>query len=234
MLGWFRGRRRAAPGIDERTPITEVAYAVIDTELTGLDGKTDSILSFGAVRMQGGRIGIGDAFYRLVSPKAAMKAENVVIHEITPSEVAAKPAIEAVLPEFLAYCGEAVLVGHLIAIDMEFLDRDARRVLGSPVPNARIDTFSIFIWLRKRYKTHPCFSAPLPSASLYDLAKCFGVPVGSAHNALMDAFMTAQLFQRFLPLLLATGARDMGDLLRIGIPFKGGDIHKLTGEISNF
>jgi len=234
MLGWLRGRRKAAPGVDERTPITEATYAVIDTELTGLNGKTDSILSLGAVRMRHGRIEIGDSFSRLVSPEAEMKAENVVIHEITPSEVAAKPAIEMVLPEFLAFCGQAVLVGHMIAIDMEFLDRDCRRVTGRPVPNARIDTFSIFIWLRKKLGRHPCLSSPLPSTKLYDVARCFGIPVEGGHDALMDAFMTAQIFQRFLPLLQTAGARDLGDLLKIGIPFEGGDITRQTGEISNF
>jgi DNA polymerase III subunit epsilon len=234
MLGWFLGRRGAAPGINERMPLAQASFAIIDTELTGLDGKRDSILSIGAVRMRSGKIEIGDAFVRLVSPETVMKAENVVIHEITPSDVAAKPAIDTVLPEFLAFCGDAVLVGHMIAIDMEFLDRDARRVTGKPVPNARIDTFSVYTWLRKKLKTYPCLSASLPSTGLYDVARCFGVPVEGAHNALMDAFMTAQIFQRFIPMLQTAGARDLGDLLKIGIPFEGGDIDKLTGEISNF
>ena len=42
---------------------------VVDTELTGLDEKKDSIVSIGAVRMTGGRIELGDMFYRLVSPR---------------------------------------------------------------------------------------------------------------------------------------------------------------------
>ena len=37
-------------------------YVVIDTELTGLDEKKDSIVSIGAVRMEGGRIEMGDSF----------------------------------------------------------------------------------------------------------------------------------------------------------------------------
>jgi hypothetical protein len=50
----------------------------------------------------------------------------------------------------------------------------------------------------------------------------------------MDAFTTAQLFQRFLPLLIEAGAKDIGDLLKLGIPFKGGDRFSLSGEFSNF
>jgi len=58
--------------------------------------------------------------------------------------------------------------------------------------------------------------------------------VSGAHNALMDAFASAQLFQRYIPALIGAGARDVGELLKIGIPFKGGDRFELTGEFLNF
>jgi hypothetical protein len=50
----------------------------------------------------------------------------------------------------------------------------------------------------------------------------------------MDAYITAQLLQRFIPLLAEAGVHDIGNLLRIGIPFKGGDNFKLTSVFSNF
>ena len=58
MYSLFR-RKRKYPGLDPRTPITDIRYVVIDTELTGLDEKKDSIVSIGAVRMTGGRIELG-------------------------------------------------------------------------------------------------------------------------------------------------------------------------------
>jgi DNA polymerase-3 subunit epsilon len=231
VFGLFRKRKKL--GVDVRTAIGEARYVVIDSELTGLDEKRDAILSLGAVHMTGGRIEIGESFYRLVSPDTQLKAENVIIHEITPSDVAAKPAIDVVLAEFLDFCGDRVLIGHFAAIDLAFLDRDAKRLRGTALGNAMIDTYSIYEWLRRRYRDHPCLSAPGLRSKLYDIAKCFGVPVSGAHNALMDAFMTAQLFQRFIPLLLGTGVHDLGDLLKIGIPFKGGE-RAHPDEISNF
>jgi len=231
MFGLFRRRKKLS--VDVRTAIGDARYAVIDSELTGLDEKRDAILSLGAVQMTGGRIEIGEAFYRLVSPDRQLTAENVVIHEITPSDVEAKPSIDVVLAEFLDFCGDRVLVGHFLAIDLAFLDRDAKRVRGAELGNAVVDTYSIYEWLRRRYRDHPCLSAPGLHSKLYDIAKCFGIPVGGAHNALMDAFTTAQLFQRFIPLLIGTGVRDLGDLLKIGIPFKGGE-RAHSGEISNF
>ncbi len=232
MFGPFR-RKKSLP-VDERTSITQVSYVVLDTELTGLDEKKDSIVSLGAVRMTGGSIDLGNTFYRLISPRSGLSADSVVIHEITPSDVKAEPGIESVLGAVLEYCGDSVLVGHFISIDLSFLNREMKRVRGCVMANAALDTFSIYEWLRKRNMARECFATPLAGYRLYDIAKCFDIAVNGAHNAIMDAFTTAQLFQRFLPLLAEAGVEDIGDLLRIGTPFKGGDSFRLTGEFNNF
>jgi DNA polymerase-3 subunit epsilon len=234
MFGLFKRSIRGAAAVDERTTIRDARYVVIDTELTGLNEKKDSILSFGAVRMRGGRIEIGETFYRLVSPERPLTAENVVVHEITPSEVAAKPGIDTVLTEFLEFCGDDILVGHFLTIDLGFLDRaverqDRKKAVRNPV----IDTFSVHEWLRLRLKDHPYFLPPEEKCRLYEIAKSFGVPVNGAHNALMDAYTTAQIFQRMVPLLQSAGVRDLGDLLKIGRPFEGGESSKLAGEYCN-
>jgi len=233
MLGLFEKKANKSR-FDPHTPITDVRYVVVDTELTGLDEKRDSIVSIGAVRMTGGKIDLGDTFYRLVSPRTELTAASVIIHEITPSDVAASPAIGPVLEEFLEFCGPSVLVGHFISIDLAFLSREMKRLRSSAVANRAVDTFSIHEWLRKRGKARDCVEAPRTGHRLYDLARCYGVPVNGAHNAIMDAYATAQLFQRFLPLVAEAGAGDIGELLKIGIPFEGGDRFGLTGEITNF
>jgi DNA polymerase-3 subunit epsilon len=233
MLGLFEKRENKLR-TDPHTPITDVHYVVVDTELTGLDENRDSIVSIGAVRMTGGKIDIGDTFYRLVSPRTELTAASVVIHEITPSDVVMSPVIEPVLEEFLEFCGADVLVGHFIAIDLAFLNREMKRLRGTGIPNPALDTFSISEWLRKRGRSRDCCATPLAGCRLYDIARRFGVPVNGAHNAIMDAYATAQLFQRFLPLLAEAEAGNIGDLLKIGKPFEGGDRFGSTGEITNF
>jgi DNA polymerase-3 subunit epsilon len=233
-VGLLRGIHKSLQGIDPKTPLRDVPYVVLDTELTGLDEKKDSIISIGAVRMHGGKIGLGDTFYRLASPNSELSKQSVVIHEIMPSEVVEKPAIDAVLNEFLNFCGNDVLVGHFISIDLGFINREMKRIHGSAVRNPVLDTFSILAWLRKRDKARGLPATQTEGYRLYDIAKFYGIPINGAHNALMDAFTTAQLFQRFLPLLVEAGTKDIGDLLKIGIPFKGGDQFGLSGEFSNF
>lgn len=233
MLGIFE-RKENMQKIDRRTPISEVPYVVVDTELTGLDERKDSIVSIGAVRMTGSRIELGDTFYRLASPRTELSAASVMIHEITPSEVKAQPDIGSVLAEFLAFCGDAVLVGHFITIDLAFLNRELKRSQGTRIQNPVLDTFSLYEWLRKRDKARNCPTTRMAGFRLYDIVKCFDIAVNGAHNAVMDAYITAQLLQRFFPLLAEAGVENIGDLLDIGIPFEGGDRFGLTGEFSNF
>lgn len=234
MFGKFNGGRPGTVAIESRTPIKQVRYVAIDTELTGLDDKVDGIVSLGAVRMTGGTIHPGRTFYRLVNPSHELRAESVVIHQITPSEVRGQPDIRTALLDFFAFCGQDVLVGHFVNIDLCFLDRDSKRLSGISVTNPVIDTISVYTWLRKMLPMAECFAVPETGTSLYDIARIFCIPLEGAHNALQDAFTTAQLLQRFLPLLGAAGVMDIGGLLRIGAPFEGGDHnYRPTGEFCN-
>jgi DNA polymerase-3 subunit epsilon len=234
VFGLAGRQEKKLRGIDPKTPITNVRYVVVDTELTGLDEKKDCIVSIGAVRMTGGMIGLGDMFYRLVSPKEKLTADSVVIHEITPSDVVAQPVIDTVLAEFLAYAAGDVLVGHFISIDLAFINREMKRLYGHEIKNAAIDTFTLDEWLRKQLRSNACFAKALSGYRLYDIATSMGIPVNTSHNAIADAFTTAQLLQRFIPLLLEAGVHDIGELLRRGKPFEGGDRFRITGDFGNF
>ncbi len=215
--------------------IDDAEYVVIDTELTGLNGKKDSIVSIGALHMRGGRIDLGNTFYRLVNPRTGLSAESVIIHEITPEEVFEKPAIDDVMAEFLRFCGDAIIVGYCVDIDMEYLNREMKRALGSGVQNPVLDIRPLFEWARGKETFGRSMCAQLPSRyQLYDIAKCLAIPFNGVHNAMIDAFVTAQIFQRLIPLLTDSGLRNTGDLFALLKRLKGGERHDITGSISNF
>ncbi len=217
LFRWWRGIW-SRPGPESKGPTAEASYVVLDTELTGLDDRKDGIVSIGAVRMRGGRIAIGGTFHELVNPSAVLDGRSVVIHGIMPSQVEAKPPIDQVLMTFMGYVGSAVLVGHCLSVDLAFLNREARRLTGKPFRNPVVDTLSLYGWLRHRFPDTQAFTASLPGLSLFDLAHLFDVQVAEGHTALGDAYITAQLFQRFLPLLAEAGVRDLTGLLRVGDP----------------
>lgn len=197
--------------------INEACYAVIDTELTGLDPKRDSIVSIGAIKMSGMRIKLGEAFYRLVKPQTALTSDSVVVHGITPSEVEEEPYIGSVIPELMNFCKGCVLVGHFIHLDLMFLNREIKRFSGQSLDNPAVDTYRIHDWIKNNGDFARQFGDN-GGKDLFSLAKKYKIQVSGAHNALMDAFITAQIFQRFLSHLPKIGVKTVRDILSIGRP----------------
>jgi DNA polymerase III subunit epsilon len=222
--------------IDEKQSLNQTSYVFLDTELTGLNERTDSIISIGALKMAEGRIELGNTFYSLVKPntKSIMNGKSILIHTITPHEVSEERELPAVLSEFLQFCGRDVLVGHCVSIDLSFINKEMKQSLGFPLPNPILDTFTLYSWLWGKWASEPGFSLHPQQVDLYDIAKSFGIPFTGAHNALMDAFITAQVYQRFIPWLERSGVNHLEDLLRIGNPFKGGETRfSLPAQINN-
>jgi DNA polymerase-3 subunit epsilon len=207
---------RSFPG--PATPIDHCRYAVIDTELTGLDFKQDSIVSIGAVAMTGGSIHLGETFYEMVSPRTAFRSETVVVHGIMPSEVVDKPGAGAVISDLLKFCDGTVVVGHFLSLDLHFLNKELTAVSGRPFPNLVADTWRIHSWIQNQTEAACRDFGESGDRDLFALAKKYNIPIPQAHDALGDAFITAQLFQRFLTILPGLGVGTIKDLLKIGKP----------------
>ena len=99
---------------------------------------------------------------------------------------------------------------------MEFLNREAKRILGHTIQNPVLDIFPMFEWVRSNKEARDGEEINMPvHYKLYDIAKHYGIEVNGAHNAMIDAFITAQIFQRFIPILIEAGIRSIGELLRL-------------------
>jgi DNA polymerase-3 subunit epsilon len=203
--------------VDLNTPIEHAKYVVFDTELTGLQPKKDSIVSIGAVKMQGGRINMSDFFYRVVEPRTKLTGASVLIHGITPTEASECPSIEVLFPEFLEYLGDCILVGHFVSVDMAFINLEMKRLYGLSLQKAVVDTYMIYKWMRQKEEDVCAYHGGISEdVSLSAIAAKYDIPVNGAHNSIEDAFVTAQLFQRFISFLPKFGIKTVGDLLKIG------------------
>jgi DNA polymerase-3 subunit epsilon len=219
LAGKFRGLFGARSVVDPGLPLGQIPFVVVDTELTGLDFKRDSVVSIGAVKMSGTRIELGQALYRLVSPQSRFNRESIVVHGITPDDVFEKPHFDSVVGELLAFCGDRVLVGHFLSIDLGFLSRESAAVRDAGWRWRAVDTMRIHVWVEQhRYRHGDGMAVPEGDLNLFAIAQKSGIPIRGAHNALTDAYITAQLLQRQLRTLPALGVRTLGDLLRIGRP----------------
>lgn len=160
--------------------LTETEYVVFDTETTGLDFMNNGITEIGAVKIVGGVI--TEQFTTLVKPDYKITEENVAITGITEEMVKDAPKIGAVIPDFLKFTQNAVLVAHNADFDMKFIKRFAGAE-EYEVKNKVIDTVEMARSLLPQLKRH----------DLHTLAEHFGV-VFHHHRALSDSYATAEIF----------------------------------------
>lgn len=217
LLRQLKKEIHSPSSIDLSVPVEKGRYVVLDTELTGFDAKKDSIVSIGALKMQGGRIEFGNFYYRVVEPETKLTGKSVVIHGITPSETIGCPVLKKLMPEFLDYCRDSILVGHFIHLDISFINKELKKARLSELNNMSVDTHRIYDWLKNHDSVFKHGGGNFDgNKDLITLAKRFGIPITDAHNSLSDAFITAQVFQRLLSYMPKAGVRTIKDLLLIG------------------
>ncbi len=149
----------------------------LDLETTGFDPVNDAIIEVGAVRIHDGAI--AETFSTLVNPGRPIPPPITHLTGIQPDDVLDKPGIEGVLPGLSQFAGNATIIGHNIAFDLDFLK--ARGILHK---NPRIDTYELASVLLPR----------APRYSLASLTSQMGFLLEHAHRALGDAEAAALLY----------------------------------------
>ena len=99
-------------------------YVVFDLETTGFSAIKDRIIEIGAVKVQNGEI--VDSFSTFVNPKRPIPFEITQLTSITDEMVMDSPDIETILPQFLEFVGDAVLVAHNAGFDVGFIEQNCR------------------------------------------------------------------------------------------------------------
>lgn len=197
--------------------LQDCTFVVFDTELTGLNKRKDEIISIGAVRIANLRILLGDTFYSLVKPKNLNHNPSTLVHRLTPEQLKNAPELDAVLPEFIKFCGHSLLVAHFIGIDMAFLNRSSAEVLGGSLSNPCIDTMRMARGFKEARLVHGYGSHEgSGSYRLEDLAVEFHLPRFKPHDALEDALQAAYLFLFLLQKLQRGGVNSLRELYRAG------------------
>ena len=191
----LRAQQAQFARFDPDRPLAEYEFTVLDTELTGLDTRKDEIVSVGAVRIRNLVIDPTLTFSSLVEPKTPMPKLSTLIHRITPAQVRGMPRLREVLPRLVEFCGDSLIVGHYVALDMGFLNRASRDILGGVLMNPCIDTLRMAqIYQEELLQPDFDLAGTVVSYTLRDLSVRYGLPVFPQHDALQDALQTAYLF----------------------------------------
>ncbi len=205
---------------DQSLPLPKYDFVVCDTELTGLKKRRDEIISIGAVRIVNLQIELGSSFHQYIRPRNLDHNKATLIHRITPEQLRQAPDISEVLPEFMEFCGNSLLVGHFVDLDMDFLNSAASKVLGGSFSNPSIDTMRLakgYLEAAQVYRHHDYGnSSPHISYHLNDLSSNFNLPSFEAHDALEDAMQTAYLFLFLIKKFKKGGIRNLKQLYSSG------------------
>lgn len=190
---------------------------MVDIEATGLDPRTDRVISYGAVPVTGGRVDAGDALYRLVNPERDVPEESIVIHGILPEDLRTAPTDPEAFAPLAGMLEGRVLVGHASWVEMAFLRGPLRRH-GLRLRKA-VDTAALWRLLEiERSQRDPGYR------SLETIATGLGLPVHRRHHALGDALTTAQAF---LALATHLEAHGQGTVRRLRGAERAVRIHRM-------
>ena len=94
-------------------------YVAFDLETTGLTAQNDRIIEIGAVVMKNGQE--VDRFQTFVDPQRVLDKKIIELTGITDDMLVGAPQIEEVLPKFLEFVGDRVLVAHNSDFDTGFI-----------------------------------------------------------------------------------------------------------------
>lgn len=159
-----------------------------DLELTGLDARNNQIISIGWTLIDQGRVQVGANRHLLISADQSV-GSSAAIHELMDSEVAEGVDLEHGLEAlFEAAIGRA-WVFHHAGLDVSFLQQACMSWAGIVPPFVVLDTMQIELAQRKRREV-PVQHGDL---QLGRLRSDYHLPRYTAHNALIDAFATAEL-----------------------------------------
>ncbi|MBN1140539.1 MAG: 3'-5' exonuclease [Deltaproteobacteria bacterium] len=209
--------REAFRMVDHDRPLAACRFTVLDTELTGLDAAKSEIVSIGAVHLEGLSIRADQTFSQLVKPLRALPKASTLIHRITPSQVQGAADLAEILPGFVEFLDDTLVVGHHVGLDMAFLNKACRKILGGKLANPCLDTLHMARIYRAEQWEHYYERYDLKvSYALSDLAAEYGLPRFPAHNALDDAMQTAYLFLYLVKKLKDGGIVTLRDLFEAG------------------
>ncbi len=162
-------------------------YVAVDIETTGLKPKTDRIIEIGAVLVQNGEI--VDKKDWLINPKCRLSEFVTTLTGIDGKMLEDAPTIEEVIPEFIDFCKEDVLLGHHIITDFSFLKRNAVNN-GFVFEKKAIDTL----------KLARIILSDMEKKSLEYLCSKLNIGTNRSHRALDDVLATVELYNHMAEL----------------------------------
>ena len=198
-------------------------YIVFDIETTGLDSSYDEIIEIGAIKVHNNKI--VSKFNSLIKPKNKIDEYITRLTGITNEMVKDAPTIEEILPDFMNYINNSILIGHNVNFDINFIYDNLYRNGLDVLTNDFIDT------MRIARKLLP----ELPHHRLIDLAKYFKIDETNNHRALKDCEITMNVYEQLKNIVLEKyeneeNFKDVFKKYKNGLPLRAKNIISVNTE----
>lgn len=172
------------------TPITQLDYLIIDFETTGVNAISDRILSVGYLTLSHGQIDIQTARHSYICDQQTVKAQSATVNHIMPSMLMEGEPLDVAMEQLFTQMQGKILLVHGAVIEKQFIDAYLQH-------RYNIQHFP-YLWLDTlRIEKHLAYNAsditPI-SYQLNNIRQKYALPNYPAHNALIDALSTGELF----------------------------------------
>lgn len=159
----------------QEQPLKSAVYVVFDIETTGLSVMNNKIIEIAGVKMQDDQE--IERFATFVHPHEKIPYHISQLTNITDEMVQDAPELQDVLPKFVDFVGDAVLVAHNARFDMGFIQANLKRLGAKELTNPVLDTLEMARLLLPNLKNH----------RLNTLSDKFKVSLENHHRAVDDA-----------------------------------------------
>ncbi len=177
------------------TPVDDLALLAVDIETTGVDPRTDRVLSIGWIPVDGRAITLAGG-RRVVVRDGAAVGRSATVHGLTDDVLASGRPVEEAVGELLHDLAGRALLAHFAGIETGFLSQACKSIWGAGLPCAVVDTMV----LERRAlggRAHvPHWGGEVEPGALrlWAARERRGLPVYRAHEALTDALACAELY----------------------------------------
>ncbi|WP_282941868.1 PolC-type DNA polymerase III [Paenibacillus sp. RC67] len=180
--------------------LKDIEYVIFDIETTGLSIVNNRIIEIAGVKMKDGKE--VDRFATFINPHERIPYNIQQLTNITDDMVKDAPELTEMLPKFIDFVGDCVLVAHNARFDMGFIQANCKQ-LGLPVvTNPSLDTLELARLLFPTMKNH----------RLNTLADKFKVGLDNHHRAIDDSIALGYIL---FHLIKEANERGITDLERL-------------------
>jgi len=191
---------------------------IVDIETTGLSKHRHKIIEIAAVKIKNNKI--IDEFQSLINPEIKIPSFITKLTGINNNMIKNEKTITDVLPEFLNFLGDNILIAHNANFDYGFISKNAIEHLDSELINAKLCT----------RKLANRILPELPSKKLSCLCNYFNITNEDEHRAMADVKVTTEIFFNFQKELKKINITKNEDLIN----FENLPIKKAQSLLNNY